>query len=350
MATEADYARIGNYARILNPQQNIDRSLATRTVPLQVLCLGYSRTGTLSMHRALSLLNYPNPYHFSSMLDNVLECDLWMQALRAKFYGLPPPPPQGANGLPIHEDKKFWDGLLGHVSATTDSPANLFGEELVRLYPETKVVLVDRGVESWFASWMAFCENAYDPFIGLLGKLDPGFLGRITAVGGCITSITAGFARNEHEARVRSKKAYRHHYRDVREFVPKERLLEFRLEEGWGPLCAFLGREVPDVPFPHVNEKESNRLAFETIARIGMKRVVRKAFVVLTLVAVPVGSWWYYRRHSMACSSLPDCSAEEFRSSLEPFQQIARYRSEWTTTTEFELGTHHQMVKEMVEK
>ncbi|KAI7205265.1 hypothetical protein KC316_g14346 [Hortaea werneckii] len=330
MATDADYTRIGNYARILNPQQNIDRSRATRTVPLQVLCLGYSRTGTLSMHRALTILNYPNPYHFSSMLDNVVECDLWMQALRAKFYGLPPPPPppQGDSGVPIHEDKKFWDGLLGHVSATTDAPANLFGEELMRLYPEAKVVLVDRGVESWFESWMAFCENAYDPFIGLLGKLDPEFLGRITGVGGCITSITAGFARNKHEARVRSKAAYRHHYRDVREFVPKERLLEFRLQEGWGPLCAFLGREMPDVPFPHVNEKESNRLAFETIAKIGMKRVVRKAFMVLTVVAVPVGSW---------------CG-------LEPLQQIARYRSEWTTTTEFELGTYHRIGKEMIEK
>lgn len=50
------------------------------------------------------------------------------------------------------------------------------------------------------------------------------------------------------------------------------------------------------MPFPHVNEKESNRLAFETIARIGMKRVMRKAFMVLTVVAVPVGSWWYYVR------------------------------------------------------
>ena len=52
----------------------------------------------------------------------------------------------------------------------------------------------------------------------------------------------------------------------------------------------------------------------------------------------------------MACSSLPDCSAEEFRSSLEPLQQIARYRSEWTTTTEFELGTHRRIMEEMIEK
>lgn len=50
------------------------------------------------------------------------------------------------------------------------------------------------------------------------------------------------------------------------------------------------------MPFPHVNEKESNRLAFETIAKIGMKRVLRKAFVVLTVVAVPMVSWWVYVR------------------------------------------------------
>ena len=52
----------------------------------------------------------------------------------------------------------------------------------------------------------------------------------------------------------------------------------------------------------------------------------------------------------MACSSLPDCSAEEFHSRLEPLQQIARYRSEWTTTTEFELGTHRRIMEEMIEK
>ena len=26
--------------------------------------------------------------------------------------------------------------------------------------------------------------------------------------------------------------------------------------EGWGPLCKFLGKEVPDEPFPFVNETE----------------------------------------------------------------------------------------------
>lgn len=188
------------------------------------------------MHSALTTLNYPNPYHFSAMLDNVLECDLWIRALDAKFWG---------KGPPIHKDKAFWDGLLGHVGAITDSPANLFGEELVQLYPEAKVVLVERDVESWYESWMAFCKNAYDSTKAQLAALDLAFLGRVVGVGGRITRVSAGFADNEDEARVRSKAAYRHFYRDVREFVPKERLLEFRLDEGWGPLCEFLGKDVP---------------------------------------------------------------------------------------------------------
>jgi hypothetical protein len=40
----------------------------------------------------------------------------------------------------------------------------------------------------------------------------------------------------------------------IRGLVPKDRLLEWTVEDGWEPLCAFLGKPVPDdEPFPHVN-------------------------------------------------------------------------------------------------
>ncbi|KAK4543578.1 hypothetical protein LTR36_005473 [Oleoguttula mirabilis] len=285
MATAADFHRIGNYARVKNPQQNIDRSRAHRTVPMEVLCLGYSRTGTLSMHKAMTVLGYPNPYHFSSILDNVVECDLWLQALNAKFHG------QG--DIP---GKPFWDALLGHVGAVTDAPCILFAKELLAAYPAAKVVLVERDLESWFVSWMAFCRSAYDPVIHYLGYLDPYFLGRIAAVGDAITGPQAGFATNLDEVRVRSKDAYRHHYRDVRELVPEARLLEFGLEQGWEPLCEFLGKAVPDEPFPHENEKEANKLAFTTIGLMGLKNILRNAVVVATAIGVPVAAMFWYLR------------------------------------------------------
>jgi len=41
----------------------------------------------------------------------------------------------------------------------------------------------------------------------------------------------------------------------VRELAA-ERMLEFRVEEGWEPLCRFLGKEIPEgVEFPNVDEE-----------------------------------------------------------------------------------------------
>mmetsp|Transcript_38479 Transcript_38479/g.108758 ORF Transcript_38479/g.108758 Transcript_38479/m.108758 type:complete len:181 (+) Transcript_38479:594-1136(+) len=38
--------------------------------------------------------------------------------------------------------------------------------------------------------------------------------------------------------------------------VPKDKLLVYDVHEGWEPLCKFLGVEVPDQPFPHINDTE----------------------------------------------------------------------------------------------
>ena len=47
--------------------------------------------------------------------------------------------------------------------------------------------------------------------------------------------------------------AYRRREQEVREAIPAERLLVFDVAEGWEPLCAFLGVEIPNEPFPHHN-------------------------------------------------------------------------------------------------
>lgn len=187
------------------------------------------------MQKALEILGYPT-YHFSNLYDNVRECDLWIQVLNAKY-----------NGQGEMPDKKFWDGLLGHVGAVTDAPCNLFAKELMEFYPDAKVVLVERNIDSWFRSWMDFCQSAYDPFINMMGRLDPYITGRIASVGGFITKVDAGYAQDLPQVRVRSRDAYRHHYRDIRDLIGsnKARLLDFDLKNGWEPLCKFLGKPIP---------------------------------------------------------------------------------------------------------
>jgi hypothetical protein len=62
-----------------------------------------------------------------------------------------------------------------------------------------------------------------------------------------------------------TKECFIVHYEQVRHSVPKDRLLEHRVGEGWEHLCTFLGKPVPEVPFPKVND------AGEYVSRIGKR-------------------------------------------------------------------------------
>lgn len=54
--------------------------------------------------------------------------------------------------------------------------------------------------------------------------------------------------------------------------MPRHQLLEMDLKEGWAPLSQFLGRPVPDAPFPRANDREA------------LERVAKEVFVKCVLV------------------------------------------------------------------
>ena len=96
--------------------------------------------------------------------------------------------------------------------------------------------------------------------------------------------------------REKARGKYREHYALVRRVVPEGMLLEYKLGEGWGPLCEFLAKPVPEVPFPRVNDSEALQELLAVVIRRGLwnslRRVVR---VLLPLVVVGLGVWVYYR-------------------------------------------------------
>ncbi len=56
------------------------------------------------------------------------------------------------------------------------------------------------------------------------------------------------------------KAMFEEHNRQVLEFAEgdasfKQRLLVWRVEEGWAPICHALGVGIPDRPFPHRNKR-----------------------------------------------------------------------------------------------
>ena len=49
--------------------------------------------------------------------------------------------------------------------------------------------------------------------------------------------------------------AYNNHVEAVKAELPPGRLLVFDVREGWEPLCTFLGKDVPEEPFPRSNNR-----------------------------------------------------------------------------------------------
>ncbi|KAK3047498.1 hypothetical protein LTR09_011127 [Extremus antarcticus] len=251
---------------------------------MEVICPGYSRTGTLTMQKALEILGYPNVYHFSSIYDNVRDADIWLDLIAAKF--------EGRGTL----TESSFDALLGHCGAVTDMPCLSFAPELISYYPDAKVVLVERDVDKWYQSWSAFLDNAMSPGLPILAKLEPYYLGRIAAVGTKGTDLLVGSGKSVAAAKARSREAYLKHYALVRSVTPKERLLEFSLADGWGPLCEFLGKPVPDVPFPHENDTARNTKSFEELGKMAVKRILTRAAYAVAVIGIPTVAF-YMTRH-----------------------------------------------------
>ncbi|KAL3440251.1 hypothetical protein BJX65DRAFT_314990 [Aspergillus insuetus] len=86
---------------------------------------------------------------------------------------------------------------------------------------------------------------------------------------------------NAEDAKRVSKDKYREHYALVRRLTPPDRQLEFKLSDGWGPLCDFLGKPVFRVPFPHLNEKEWLDEKVQIVVQRGVKNVLWKMTVWL---------------------------------------------------------------------
>lgn len=256
MATKADFDRLGAWAVILNPDLNIDRRKCHRKVPMEVLSLGAPRTGTLTMREAYEILGYANPYHYASIFENCKDSDMWIDALDAKFR-----PGSGKKAF----GKAEFDKLLGHSGAITDVPAIIFWRELMEAYPEAKIVLVSRDEEKWLKSMKGLVSGILNP-VGryVLRNTDPSRTGRILNLGMAWIKDWFGVQGSLSVDKVmkRARGTYRSHYADIRATVPKEKLLEYELGSGWEPLCKFLGKDVPNVPFPNRNDAATLDLAF----------------------------------------------------------------------------------------
>lgn len=150
--------------------------------------------------------------------------------------------------------RKEFDQLLGEYEIASDIPSIVFAQELIDAYPEAKVIIVERDIETWFASfqiaWPAFVMR---PLKRVICWVDP----EMRALLSMNDAVTKGWfkATNQRELEANERDVYRDHYALIRKVTPPERLLDFKLKDGWGPLCEFLGKDIPEGNFPRVNDK-----------------------------------------------------------------------------------------------
>jgi Sulfotransferase domain len=200
----------------------------------KIFGIGLSRTGTLSLAKALTILgvktkHYPN--------DKTTQ-----DQLRRGSYQL---------------------SLLKEVQALTDIPVAPYYAQFDRLYPGSRFILTTRSTDSWLTSvenhfrlYLEYRRDDFDDFVCacVYGSLH-------------FSPDRFRYVKELHEANVR------------RYFADRPRdLLVFDVTQGndWKVLCDFLDVSIPAEPYPHENVRRSKPSVRKTTSPITPSSLLRR--------------------------------------------------------------------------
>jgi hypothetical protein len=193
---------------------------------MDVIGAGFGRTGTLSLKVALEQLGLGPCMHMLPLLSDPVKAELFHKAALG--------------------DRGSLTAALDGCRSSVDWPGAFFWRELIEEHPRAKVVLTVRDPQRWYDSMeqtilraASMPQSPQGPPAGLAmirtAVFDGTFDGRL--------------GDREHAVRV-----FEEHIAEVRRTVAAQRLLVFEVSQGWEPLCAFLGKPVPQTPFPRLND------------------------------------------------------------------------------------------------
>jgi hypothetical protein len=198
---------------------------------LDVLGAGFGRTATMSLKLALERLGFAPCYHMAEIERRREHAEVWLRAARGQ--------------------EPDWRELLAGYAAAVDWPVAAFWRQILAAHERTKVILTVRDSDEWYDS---FRETV---MAKALGPAPPASLPVRPLYDLSRTVILEGTFSGRAEDRAHAIAVYERHNADVVAAVEARRLLVFDPAAGWEPLCRFLGRPVPDEPFPRANERSS---------------------------------------------------------------------------------------------
>jgi Sulfotransferase domain len=213
--------------------------MGARSAPLsqKVFGIGFQKTGTSSLNRALAILGYNA-----------------VGGIRINH-------PKGIAITPPLTKEKVLSIALARAreaDAFSDNPWPLLYQELDAAFPGSKFVLTHRDPDRWLESMVRhFGDTPSDVMVWIYGTPYP--------------------KGNE----ARCVQVYAAHNDGVRAYFagrPNDLLdVDFESGDGWLELCAFLDRPVPPAAFPHDNSGEERERKRTGLWR-RMKERVRGAF------------------------------------------------------------------------
>ncbi|MCJ1356770.1 MAG: hypothetical protein MMC33_006766 [Icmadophila ericetorum] len=262
---------------------------------LKIINAGLFRTATKSMARAYQILGFKTHH---GLLEDVTETP-WTgieQAAEATWPSVCEP------GAPLRPpfQRSDWDAIWGFKYDAVTDLASPFALELIKAYPDAKVVIVQRDFDSW---WRSFKPELLDrvmiqPMATINGFIGWRFMG-IRAVQ-AMRKVFFGFfnAKSLGEIAAHACETYDAYYREIRKLVPPESRLEYKMGDGWEPLCAFLGVEVPkDVGFPRENDKEAHGEEAEARLKKFRMSLAKVAIPCIIGLAAVAAGWIYHGRY-----------------------------------------------------
>lgn len=227
---------------------------------MRVVGSGFGRTGTLSTKHALERLGFGPCHHMEEVVRHPLHGREWVKIARG--------------GDPD------WRALFAGYDSCVDFPASVFWKDLVEEFPDAKVLHTVRDADRWYDSTASTIRRSSEYVTGWLRKLTPaGYPVEVAE-----TLVWDGLFGGRFDHRDHAIGVYEAWTQDVVDNVPADRLLVFDVSEGWEPLCAFLGVDVPDEPFPRVNDRDALLRRFRAIQWAG--RMIPAALASAAALAV----------------------------------------------------------------
>jgi len=145
----------------------------------------------------------------------------------------------------------FYGGFLHRVDVMGDTPCFRPSviESLLRESPDMKFVYIQKSPDAWVQSVIKVnlsinYNRMYDKFLknptSLVDHEKVDFESLYEILNGPFYKDIAvnGFIK---------------HKEMVKDIIPADRLLEYDFSQGWGPLCEFTGKDIPDAAMPHLN-------------------------------------------------------------------------------------------------